>query len=165
MYWKIRRFIKRMPDIPYRITQGIKNLIIWFPVIWKDRDFDHNYMYEIIYLKLSNMQKFFESDYPICANADRRAKQIMIAKNLCKRLIEQNYLSNALTNYKSKYGDESGFHFEQTENKNLHKLVWDETVEQRNEFKKSSEHSNYMEQQDLDYLFKHMRKYIQGWWD
>lgn len=165
MYWKIRRFIKRIPDIPYQIIQGIKNIIIWFPVIWKDRDFDHSYIYEIMYFKLKNMQAFFESDYPICANSDRRAKQIMIAKNLCKRLIEQQYLTNALTNYHQKYGEEIKFSFEPVEGKPYSVLKWNETEQQRKDFNKASKHSDYMEQQDLDFLFKHMRKYIQGWWD
>jgi len=159
-------FIKRIPDIPYRITQGIKNIIIWLPVIWKDRDFDHSYMYEILYFKLKNMQEFFDSDCPMCANSKRKAKQIIIAKNLCKRLIEQQYLMNALTEYHKKYGEDSfDWHTEPTENPKLHRLVWDWSEQQHKEFTRASNHSDYMEQQDLDYLFKHMRKYIQGWWD
>jgi hypothetical protein len=165
MIWEIRGFIRNIKHIPYQIKQGVKNIIIWLPIIWKDRDFDHSYMYEIMYFKLRNMQKFFESNNTMCANSNCRARQIMIAKNLCKRLIEQNYLSNALTNYESKYGDNYDFHFEPVEGKPFHRLVWDWTEKQEKEFKKASDHSEYMEQQDLNYLFTHMRKYIQGWWD
>jgi hypothetical protein len=32
--------------------QGIKNLIRWFPTIWKDRDYDHYYIMEILKKKL-----------------------------------------------------------------------------------------------------------------
>jgi hypothetical protein len=44
-------------------------------------------------------------------------------------------------------------------------LVWDWSVQQHKDFTKASNHSDYMEQQDLDYLFRLIRKYIQGWWD
>jgi flagellar hook-length control protein FliK len=40
---------------------------------------------------------------------------------------------------------------------------WSE--QQHKEFTKASNHSDYMEQQDLDYLFKLIRKNIQRWWD
>lgn len=161
----IRRFIKCMPDIPYRIIQGIKNIIIWFPVIWRDRDFDHSFLYKIMYYKLKNMQAFFESENVWCACSNRKAKQIMIAKNLCKRLIEQQYLTNALTDYHQKYGEEIKFSFEPVEGKTYSVLKWNETEREHEDFHMASVHSDYMEQQDLDYLFKHMRKYIQGWWD
>jgi hypothetical protein len=32
--------------------KGIENVIYWFPVIWKDRDWDHYYIYEILKTKL-----------------------------------------------------------------------------------------------------------------
>ena len=34
-------------------THGVKNLIRWFPVIWKDRDWDDHYIWEIWKKKLS----------------------------------------------------------------------------------------------------------------
>lgn len=52
---KIRIFIR-----DFRI--GIKNLIKWFPVIWKDKDWDHEYFEDIILFKLQNMYNRFISD-------------------------------------------------------------------------------------------------------
>ena len=34
-----------------------------------------------------------------------------------------------------------------------------------NEFRKCGEHSDYMETQDLTYLFSILKKHIRSWWD
>jgi hypothetical protein len=34
------------------IKQGVKNLIYWFPIIWKDRNWDSHYIFEIMKHKL-----------------------------------------------------------------------------------------------------------------
>ena len=39
--------------------EGIKNLIKWFPIIWKDRNWDHSYIYEILKFKLKKTFKPF----------------------------------------------------------------------------------------------------------
>ena len=68
---------------------GIKNLIKWFPLIWKDRNFDQGYLYDLIYFKLGEMQKFFESDYTYSMDAKEYAKQIKECKELLKRIINE----------------------------------------------------------------------------
>ena len=54
--------------------------------------------------------------------------------------------------------------FKDIEN-NMKQFVPDPNVERDKSFKRCCKHSNYMEEQDLDYLFRHMRKYIKNWWD
>ena len=39
------------------IIQGIKNLLYWFPIIWKDRNFDEHFIYEILKHKLKYQSK------------------------------------------------------------------------------------------------------------
>ena len=38
-------------------ASGIKNLWRWFPTVWKDRDWDHSYVYEIIRVILEHQAK------------------------------------------------------------------------------------------------------------
>jgi len=40
------------------IIQGIKNLIKWFLVIWKDRDWDDYYIFEVLKFKLKNQAEY-----------------------------------------------------------------------------------------------------------
>ena len=39
------------------IIQGLKNLLYWFPVIWKDNNFDPHFIYEILKHKLKYQSK------------------------------------------------------------------------------------------------------------
>jgi hypothetical protein len=40
--------------------QGIKNLWNWFPVIWKDRDWDQYFIYEVLIHKLEKQANYIE---------------------------------------------------------------------------------------------------------
>ena len=64
--------------------QGVKNLWKWFPVIWRDRDWDHSFIYEIIKVKLKN-----QSDYIGGHNRHTRAKRDAELMKLCSRLIQR----------------------------------------------------------------------------
>ncbi len=66
--YKIKRFIL-----------GIKKLISWIPIIWKDRDWDHFFIYEILKQKLIQQSKHL-GEYN-----ERDAERI----NLCIRLIDK----------------------------------------------------------------------------
>ena len=71
------------------LKTGIKNLIKWFPLIYNDRDFDHGYLYDILYFKLDNMQKFFESDNTYSVDAKLYGEQIKECKELLKRIKDE----------------------------------------------------------------------------
>lgn len=64
--------------------QGVKNLWKWFPVIWRDRDWDTNFIYEIIKVKLNN-----QADYIGGKNRHTRAKRDAELMKLCSRLIQR----------------------------------------------------------------------------
>ena len=151
-------------NLYYNIQEGIENIILYLPTIWQDRNFDYVYLYRIIHKKLEIMEKHMKSEHCWDANAEKTAKQVRICKNLLKRLVESNYLNSALSNYHKKYG--VYITFEQCEdNPKLRKMVDKSSPRQRKMLDKAYKHSDYMEQQDLDMVFKIMHKYIRGWWD
>ena len=43
--------------IPENIRTGISNLIYWFPDIWKDRNWDDSYIFEVMIHKLKAQSK------------------------------------------------------------------------------------------------------------
>lgn len=73
------------------ILQGFKNIFIWLPIIWEDRQFDHGYLYTIMWHKLKLMEKFFSSGDPWAVGADKCAKDIKVARILCGRLMDGSY--------------------------------------------------------------------------
>lgn len=40
------------------IRQGLKNLTYWLPVVWKDRPYDHSFIYEILKHKLKQQAEY-----------------------------------------------------------------------------------------------------------
>lgn len=71
--WKIRD-----------VYRSIKNVIKWLPVIWKDRDWDDWYIFEILKTKLKHQAKYI-GDRDRHTNAKYNSERMM----LCVRLIEK----------------------------------------------------------------------------
>lgn len=71
----------------YRIKvffRSIRNLIRWFPIIWKDRDWDTFFIYEILKFKLKN-----QADYIGKRGNHLSAKRDAEIMMTCVRLIEK----------------------------------------------------------------------------
>jgi phosphoribosyl-ATP pyrophosphohydrolase len=58
---------------------GVKNLWYWFPVIWKDRSWDHSYIYKILKHKLKKQAEFTqEKNWHTCSQQNARRMQICV---------------------------------------------------------------------------------------
>ena len=68
--------------------RGIKNLWRWFPVIWKDRDYDHVFTYDVLIKKLEFQRDFFLSKDASVSNAKDTAKEIQTAIDKLKRTMD-----------------------------------------------------------------------------
>ena len=153
------------------LKQGIKNLIIWFPVIWKDRWWDHWFFYVLLHKKLSLMEENIRK-YGIHVNAEQDADKIKICVNILKRLIDDKYHEIAHSNHKKKWG-ESKMNFIDTDDPELSelKITYDsvktdkDKEQQRKDFRRACEKEQELREQDLDMLFTLLRKHIQTWWD
>ncbi len=136
------------------------------PAIWRDRDWDYYYLYNILYYKLKHMEEHFNRDNPTIVNSKQYAKQIMVAKNLAKRLRDNNYLSNALYWHDKKFNEVNFNDLISKEPVNGYYIyIGDQNKGRRDSFKICCEHSDYMESQDKEYLFEYMKKKINWWWD
>lgn len=71
---------------------SVGNLIKWFPVIWKDRDWDHHFILEVIAFKLEKQSKYIK-DKGFHTRSDVDAGQMMICSKLAKRIQEDFYLT------------------------------------------------------------------------
>lgn len=63
--------------------QGVKNLWYWFPVIWKDRDWDEHYIFEVLKHKLKA-----QANYIGRRDFHTRAQQDAKRMRLCVKLID-----------------------------------------------------------------------------
>ena len=63
----------------------IKRLWRWVPVLWKQEDWDYDYLYEIMRIKMEELLKCLKEDN-IHVGADRRARQLSICLEYFKRM-------------------------------------------------------------------------------
>jgi hypothetical protein len=69
---------------------GVKNLIYWFPIIWKDRNWDGHYIFEIIQHKLVAQANYIgKRDFHTRAQLD--AKRMRLCVKLIKKIQEEDY--------------------------------------------------------------------------
>ena len=77
-------------DVYYDLKIGIKNLWRWFPVIWKDRDHDHYFLFKLIKVKLEFMSNSQESRQ-LHEDCDNVIKWMRICTKLIQKIQDGNY--------------------------------------------------------------------------
>jgi hypothetical protein len=103
--------------------QGVKNLIYWFPVIWKDRDWDTHYIYEVMKHKLKAQSNYIGAK-DRHTRAQQDARNMRICVNLIQKLQDDDYTSERAQYAKDKvwftdYKDKPGYSLYNSE------VVWE----------------------------------------
>jgi hypothetical protein len=161
----IRTWIYPFNDLKY----GIGNLIAYFKVIWNDRDWDFIYWLELNRLKLSRMEKMIREKGCHVYNI-KDADNIKKAVQAIDRLLADDYHDNAFKDHDAKWGklnvswgpDINGLSEMIFDRENI---TEDNQEQERREFKKCLEHSDYLKKQDLKYLTDIINTYLFTWWD
>lgn len=79
---------------------GIKNLIFWFPIIWRDRDWDYHYLLKVMSHKLHKMENFHR-EIPDDLSLNK-SNQILELAAILDRIIENDYKSDVyLSDFKT----------------------------------------------------------------
>lgn len=131
--------------IYYNLKYGIGNLISWFYIIWTDRDWDDYFLLAMLHKKIARMEKLHRNHGHL-VSSESSAKQLRLCKCLLKRLMDEDYFD-----YRKLPED----YLISTE------YCPKESKRVLNEHK----HEEYLINQDLDLLFKTIRRCILGWWD
>jgi len=90
-YWKLYRWVRW--ELPYQhkyIKNGVQNLYKWFWVIWKDRDWDHHYIFQVLKFKLEKQAKHLVK-YGSHENAERDAELMMTCVKLINKIQNEEY--------------------------------------------------------------------------
>jgi hypothetical protein len=81
--------------------QGVKNLWYWFPIIWKDRNWDGHYIFEIIQHKLEGQANYIgRRDLHTRAQLD--AKRMRLCISLIKKVQEEDYTMEYMDYHKDR---------------------------------------------------------------
>ena len=83
-------------------ARGVKNLWRWFPTVWKDRDWDHSYVYEIIRVKLEHQAKYI-GDRDKFTTSKRNAEKMRLVSKLIKMQQDDFYHMEYMDYHDTKY--------------------------------------------------------------
>lgn len=83
------------------LYRGVKNLFNWFPIIWKDRDWDSYYIFKILEHKLTLQAKGI-SKRNIHTNAQRDSEIIRTCVRLIEKIREEYYESEYIDYHESR---------------------------------------------------------------
>lgn len=133
---------------------GIKNLLLWFPIIWKDNDCDYAYLLTIMKFKISNMQAkmngFFEGSEQVCADMQK----VIDAMN---RLIENSYVEDEFRKLHRDYYGNDGYTLDFLKNKQ-HNPEYSKKV-----LELAKKEDNLI-QNDVNIICEIMKNDIRKWW-
>jgi hypothetical protein len=157
---------------------GIKNLWNWFPVIWKDRDWDQTFIYEVLIHKLEKQAKYI-GEREFHTRAQRDAELMLLCARLA-RIQQEDLYSHEYFEYLDQDFEfiptdetEKYFTMESTVTRDdlidyfykyrrQHKLI-DKTDKDNHRIAMEIAVNNQERSRKL--LFKIMEENIDGWWD
>jgi hypothetical protein len=172
--------------IPHNIISGIKRVWYWLPVIWKDRNWDSHYIFDILSHKLKAQSKYI-GDRDIHTRSKRDAEVMMTCVRLIKKVQEEFYRMEYADYHKDKHWftpTETEGYFQlnsETLNENfddyfkkyplIHKRVMsgdgvfnrDGREDDKQIIAMNIAHINHNRARKL--LFKIMEQNIESWWD
>ena len=91
LIWKIQRWFRwEAKHLHKDIIKGIKNLWKWFLLVWKDRDWDHHFIFETLKFKIANTANYIKS-HDRYVGADRDYEVMMTCVRLIEKIQEEDY--------------------------------------------------------------------------
>jgi hypothetical protein len=82
--------MNRIRNLWLDLYYGVINLVLWFPVIFRDRDWDYVFLLRIMEFKFRRMREL-HMKYGHCTNSPRKAHELLIVAELCRRIGEDEY--------------------------------------------------------------------------
>ncbi len=152
----------------YKLKQGIKNLFKYFKVIWNDRDWDFEYIYDLFEVKLTSMHKYFSSRDRIAEASEKDADNILYALSLLKSIKDIKGIQNeAFYKFRILYPDfELDMKFIESDNPKLKRIIWNfESDSQKALWNKCSKLQYEIEKRKHNEFWTFMRDHIRYWWD
>lgn len=150
----------------YCFKYGIINLIVWFPIIWANRNWDYYFFYKIIQKKLKLMENLHRFHGHHVGDIDT-ANQMKICIVLIDKLIKNDYNSTCFDEYYNKWG-----HSYSIEENNKLKIInekkiknKEDKIQKKKDFSDCIKEEERLKLKDKNTLFKIITDNIDSWWD
>ena len=157
--------------------RSVKHLIKWFPVIWKDRDWDHYYLLTIMQFKMNGVEEYISK-----ANRHEDVPKISRNLKLCSSLIEKIKTGHYEVEYQDYYKQDIDIndddvlifnvikndldkYFEKNKLIVTKLLKIDKNLDSREDILLAMRIGTYKHEHAKKLLFKTMFENIEQWWD
>lgn len=91
LVWKIGRWFRwEAKHLHKDIIKGFKNLWKWFLLVWRDRDWDHHFIFEVLKFKIKNTANYIKSNDRY-VGADRDYEIMMTCVRLIEKIQSEEY--------------------------------------------------------------------------
>lgn len=154
-----------------RKIEQIKNLIKWFPIIWKQYDFDYRYSIEVLIFQLNKQADFLDSDKAYTVSAKANASSIRRFTRLLKDVYDEKFGMEYMDKFTKQFGEVT-IDFkpipgtEYSEIVNTYPKVDGYTEDQLEDiYYKMLNESNKKQEKAHKLVWKLFERYVRGWWD
>lgn len=96
------KFFYWLRCVPRNIRDGIFNLCYWFPTVWRDRDWDQSFIYEILAKKLEKQALCIATGWSV--DGPKEALKMWKCVRLIRDLQEEKYVDEAFEGHFEKWG-------------------------------------------------------------
>ncbi len=163
--------------IPRNIIIGIKNLIKWFPIIFKDRDWDSYYILEVLKFKIKNTAKYI-SDSNRYVGCERDVEIMNTVVRLIEKVQNETYSMEYMDHETGEFSLENFLEYRNSQDYSkyfekyplIYKYV-SKTPKQKDVFNNDYDNSIVLSmgmvnhQRAKKLLFKLLNEHIEKWWD
>ena len=156
----------------------LERVWLWLPILWRDRNWDHSFILDVLEHKIK-LTRLCIGKYDRHTTVKEDCHNMRVAEILIRRIREDNYDEPFMVEHEAKWGklDWNRWHKEEHDNILFDNKFskagltrpgiksqkdWDE---ENKEHLRIIKHSKYQKSQDYDYLFKHLKKHLERWWD
>jgi len=157
----------------------IKRFIAWFPIIWRDEDWDSAYLFEIMRFKISRIRKEIDTNKRH-VGYQKHVRQMKVVEELLSRIAYNRVYSDFYWDLSQRLRDlekqgkcacpEKTYCFKPSTYDQAGKLLTSELVDLSCDYCKAARRRWFKEEDakqnaDFEYLFRHLQKHVKGWWD
>ena len=184
LIWKIKRWFRWEAKYLHRdIIKGIKNLWKWFPLVWKDRNWDSHFIFEVLKFKIKNTSKYIGTHQRF-VGWENEVRYMDLCVKLIDRIQEEWYQMEYMEYEDSEIefvpSSEKGlYEMEETITRNDLKSYIDKYPNSKREVFKQEMFKGYLQTERgtaisigvhrhlkaRRLLFKILEEKIEGWWD
>src|SRR5690625_5293421 len=154
----------RISSLYRNVIYGIRNIIKWFPIIWKDRDWDEYYLMKILSFKLGEMSKLHLNDGSY-DNSSQVASRLLEASRLSDRIAEDDYIDEAFGDNRYLI-DKIKVELIDTNEEGVKEVAFTGlTDEERKELDRLRKLEDELLERDIERLFDIMKQDLRSWWN